>query len=266
MTTKDTLALALEALELASITVDNFTVQAKCQDAITAIKQAQQQPEKTALDFFIEDTQAHCPYCDGTGDVHSIDGEWRGVCSCQQAQQAITPETGNAANPLASAITAGNGQAPYSNCRFRICDLPGQCKGEGKCHHPAVQQAQEPVGYSERWYGSGDDRGWWIVRGGLVKREHVAFLGESVASDEASKIVSALNATHPAPKQAEPIGKQSLQVPNGYKLVPVEPTPEMVNAGRICPMPTDTEWDEDEDYSAVYRAMLAAAPTPPGAA
>jgi hypothetical protein len=63
MTTKDTPALALEALELASITVDNFTVQAKCQEAITAIK------------------------------------------------QAITPETGNAATPEASAITAGNGQA-----------------------------------------------------------------------------------------------------------------------------------------------------------
>jgi len=65
---------------------------------------------------------------------------------------------------------------------------------------------------------------------------------------------------------AAPTGKQSLQVPEGYKLVPVEPTPEMINAGRICPMPTDIEWDEDEDYSAVYRAMLAAAPTPPEAA
>lgn len=48
--------------------------------------------------------------------------------------------------------------------------------------------------------------------------------------------------------------------PAGWKLVPVDPTPEMVNAGRICPMPTDSEWDEDEDYRAVYRAMLEAAP------
>jgi hypothetical protein len=165
MTTKDTPALALEALELASITVDNFTVQAKCQEAITAIK------------------------------------------------QAITPETGNAATPEASAITAGNGQA------------------------------QEPVGVVDE----GDD-GLFVdletKNGVMVKRGDLVY-------------------THPAPKQAEPIGKQSLQVPNGYKLVPVEPTPEMINAGRICPMPTDTEWDEDEDYSAVYRAMLAAAPTPP---
>lgn len=27
-------------------------------------------------------------------------------------------------------------EAPYKNCQYQICDLPGQCKGEGKCHHP----------------------------------------------------------------------------------------------------------------------------------
>lgn len=26
---------------------------------------------------------------------------------------------------------------PFGNCSFRMCDLPGQCRGEGKCHHPA---------------------------------------------------------------------------------------------------------------------------------
>ena len=26
--------------------------------------------------------QKRCEYCDGTGDVHSPDGQWRGVCSC----------------------------------------------------------------------------------------------------------------------------------------------------------------------------------------
>lgn len=24
----------------------------------------------------------NCPYCDGTGDVHSITGEWLGPCKC----------------------------------------------------------------------------------------------------------------------------------------------------------------------------------------
>lgn len=28
-----------------------------------------------------------CEYCDGTGDVHSLDGEWRGTCDCPAGQQ-----------------------------------------------------------------------------------------------------------------------------------------------------------------------------------
>ena len=29
-----------------------------------------------------------CQYCDDTGDVASIDGEWRGYCVCAAGQQA----------------------------------------------------------------------------------------------------------------------------------------------------------------------------------
>lgn len=38
----------------------------------TAPQPAEQQP-----------VYQRCEYCDGTGDVHSIDGEWRGACDCQ---------------------------------------------------------------------------------------------------------------------------------------------------------------------------------------
>ena len=33
-------------------------------------------------------------------------------------------------------------QTPFNNCQFEICDLPGQCRGEGKCHHPAYTSPQ----------------------------------------------------------------------------------------------------------------------------
>lgn len=33
-----------------------------------------------------------CEYCDGTGDVHALDGEWRGVCSCPTSQGAQPAE------------------------------------------------------------------------------------------------------------------------------------------------------------------------------
>ena len=32
---------------------------------------------------------------------------------------------------------------PFANCSFRICDLPGQCRGEGKCHHPRGKYKQQ---------------------------------------------------------------------------------------------------------------------------
>ena len=32
---------------------------------------------------------------------------------------------------------------PFSNCSFRICDLPGQCRAEGECHHPKDKQPRE---------------------------------------------------------------------------------------------------------------------------
>lgn len=48
---------------------------------------------------------------------------------------------------------------------------------------------------------------------------------------------------------------------DGWKLVPLEPTAEMLQAGQDTPV---SESDEDalEDYKVVYRAMLAAAPHP----
>lgn len=27
---------------------------------------------------------------------------------------------------------------PFPNCKYQHCDLPGQCRSEGKCHHPKV--------------------------------------------------------------------------------------------------------------------------------
>lgn len=32
---------------------------------------------------------------------------------------------------------------PFSDCSFAICDLPGQCRGEGKCHHPVSKDMQQ---------------------------------------------------------------------------------------------------------------------------
>lgn len=35
------------------------------------------------------------------------------------------------------AKVGGRYTPPYSNCKYQMCDLPGQCRTEGRCHHPA---------------------------------------------------------------------------------------------------------------------------------
>jgi hypothetical protein len=48
---------------------------------------------------------------------------------------------------------------PFDNCKFQICDLPGQCKGEGKCHHPAKHAKDEitlPITEYEAKMSAGD--------------------------------------------------------------------------------------------------------------
>ncbi len=54
-----------------------------------------------------------CPYCDGTGDVHSIDGEWRGVCKpCVEAKDRLV----DAAPDLLEALIHIEGAAMDITC------------------------------------------------------------------------------------------------------------------------------------------------------
>lgn len=59
----------------------------------------------------------------------------------QDALLALDDARAQARAALASAPVAKPSpehfKPPFDNCSFRMCDLPGQCRGEGKCHHPA---------------------------------------------------------------------------------------------------------------------------------
>ncbi len=48
--------------------------------------------------------------------------------------------------------------APFNNCQFRECDLPGQCRSEGKCHHPRAAGASE--GQAEPVYQIAAGKDW----------------------------------------------------------------------------------------------------------
>lgn len=44
---------------------------------------------------------------------------------------------------------------PFANCQFRVCDLPGQCRAEGACHHPKPSAPLEGTG------NGADERAAW---------------------------------------------------------------------------------------------------------
>ena len=61
---------------------------------------------------------------------------------------------------------------------------------------------------------------------------------------------------HQSEHHLEMVNTPAPSVPDGWKLVPVEPTPEMMRSGMSVP------FNKAARHNAVYRAMLAAAPTP----
>ena len=61
-------------------------------------------------------------------------------------------------------------------------------------------------------------------------------------------------------RKADHFRDATQMVPQGWKLVPVEPTLAMISAGRDTPLAGEADDDSPEDYRGVYRAMLAAAP------
>ncbi|WP_459694311.1 hypothetical protein, partial [Achromobacter xylosoxidans] len=83
---------------------------------------------------------------------------------------------------------------PFDNCSFRMCDLPGQCRGEGKCHHPAsAPVAGEALTAEavERQYRDGVHIGSGLPRatcpcGFCVKHRHGFERGDDPAAPQAS--------------------------------------------------------------------------------
>ena len=71
-------------------------------------------------------------------------------------------------------------------------------------------------------------------------------------------------ATHTIPLYALPGAQPAPSIPEGWKLVPIEPTPKMMRAAQKADHDhgNHEEWLEydGEDVKRVYRAMLAAAP------
>jgi hypothetical protein len=111
------------------------------------------------------------------------------------------------------------------------------------------------------WVGEGSDSPLQIIHYG---KNHYTVIGRCLDEDAGRTLIEALQAAlnaRPAPAEAAP-GVE------GWKLVPVEPTPEILDAFIDKALKADdfSYGLKIGDRAGGYRAMLSAAPTPPAAA
>jgi hypothetical protein len=105
--------------------------------------------------------------CDDAWQVMRAAAARRKACWCETCRpitltdmrMVLCPDCGNKRCPRATshenACTGSNevGQKgsswehvrPFENCQFRECDLPGQCREEGACHHPTAGPRAIPI-------------------------------------------------------------------------------------------------------------------------
>lgn len=307
MTTKDVLALALEALEkLAEHGAYSLSI---AEPAITAIKQAHEPKVKLI------------PTAEEMGTP--------------MQPQAITPETGNAAPPEASAITAGNGQAqePVQSERERIkaflhkhkasalpdgaCDccegegeIGGQfsggvqecpdCNGSGKaapkqaepaltaheqrCADVATAMFRNRDGVEEIKAAITEPEGYdkFQIEKAVLTLIYAATFGSTTRYEDGTptenrllqldcaKYLHSLVSADEFESAYEFTLRQFDAMPpctriEGWKLVPIEPTQGMLDMARVALEEASRTMARHAADKAAYRAMLAAAPTPPEA-
>lgn len=65
-----------------------------------------------------------CEYCDGTGDVHGLDGEWKGSCVCPAGRAPVQAEPATYKAMLSAATSAANA-TEFSQFLSAVMDAAG---------------------------------------------------------------------------------------------------------------------------------------------
>lgn len=173
-----------------------------------------------------EQAQQRCQYCDGTGDVHSPTGEWRGVCKCEAGQQAQQAE------PVAWVkqdvlTTLKENEVCYA---FGAQDKKGRL---------IPLYTSEPVARD-------------VLMAALHElRDACSFaVSGDIGVKSADKIMAGVDIAAIADRYAAQ--PPAVAVPDGYALVPIEPTKAMCEAG-------DRADADMLTVQLIYRAMIDAA-------
>jgi hypothetical protein len=235
----------------------------------------------------LAEPQARCTYCDGTGDVHTPTGEWHGQCSCE-AGKPNTPDCyAQAAISLNDAWLHYTGAEPSESVLARAIDQAAtlllqvgrpQVQGEFDirgvlaakltCWHrlTETEDAELVSLFASQPQAQGGHKPLkveftkeWCLAAAELEVGHDVTVGNPASQPSIDKIEQARKGCGDCPyqncnypncliKATPPASAQA-----GYKLVPVEPTPEMTQAAM-------TAWMTRRPFVEVYSSLLAAAP------
>lgn len=82
--------------------------------------------------------QKRCGYCDDTGDVHSIDGEWRGRCTCPAGEQKPVGVVTYCNRADERTDVEWSGERPDAGTQLYTTPQPEQvAQDDGMCGHCA---------------------------------------------------------------------------------------------------------------------------------
>ncbi len=194
-----------------------------------------------------------CPHCDCTGDVHSKDGEWRGVCTC-------------------GAATAPAGGVTPSTVFFPCVDDPNNTR---------LQLWDLIDSYAEARHKHGAPEYSALAHAARVKvLAALTTAARAAEPDMVQQCMAIINAAwaaipqhlrvddgtdptgNPLPAAVRALAARAAEL-QGWKLVPIEPTAEMQRAGNDCAHGLANTPKGMWYWGRVFKAMCAASPTPP---
>jgi hypothetical protein len=136
---------------------------------------------------------ARCEYCDDTGDVHSLDGEWKGSCVCPAGQAPVQQAE---KKPFAWALTLPDGRVTLE--KAYPCWIDGDMGGDGYIASPlytAPSPAAKLVGVPAKSLK--------VIEAELARITHDAFTSTDTSQELAAVLIvlRALLATDTAQQQ-----------------------------------------------------------------
>lgn len=124
-----------------------------------------------------------------------------------------------------------------------------KCTWEGT-RQDAIAALQEAIKQAEPVAASTTQQGEPV---GYVNPEALAWLGKP-------RVCEIKLCYQPDNGNSVPLYTSAQTIPEGYQLVPIEPTPEMLAGGIEADIKWQSSDDERNGFSVIYEAMLSAAP------